>query len=381
MYFCSFENTDKVKPVTTFILRLRLPLIALLILLIQSLDIHAQQQSGRVYEFLSLPYTARITAMGGYGFPGFEADPGMAFIYPALLSQDHNNHLTLNFVDYFDDINYGTVGFTHYFNRLGHFSGVLQYIDYGRFIEANETGQILGEFSAGEYSFQIGWGRALNNRFSVGSNLKLIYSSFYEYDSFGFATDVSFAYINQESLIAASVVARNIGRQITYYHDGNREPLPFDLILGVTKRLANAPFQFSLVANNLHNYDLTYDSPILLPDHFRDDREDQNFQDRASDFADNLMRHITVGLEFLPTQSFSFRAGYNYRRRQEMKVESRLSTVGFSWGFGVRISRFHLNYGRSNYHLAGAPNHISISTSIQELFQRPDNNQRQQISE
>lgn len=322
-----------------------------------------------MYEFLNLPQTARITAMGGMAFPAVEPDLGMSLMYPALLSQDHDNHLSLNFVDYFDDINYGAVGFTHYLEGLGHFSASLQYIDYGRFLEADPFGQILGEFSAGEYSFQLGWGRALSDHFSIGSNLKLIYSSFYEYSSFGMATDISLAYINKDHLLAASIVARNIGRQITQYHDGNREPLPFDLVLGLSKRLANAPFQFSLVANNLHVYDLAYDSPLLLPDHFNGE-DSQNFQDKASDVADNLMRHVVLGVEFIPTQNFSFRAGYNYRRRQEMKVESRLSTVGFSWGFGVRISRFHIDYGRSNYHLAGAPNHISVSTSLQDLFQR-----------
>lgn len=355
----------------------KIALLSFLFLLVAGKEVFGQRQAGRVYEFLSLPQTARITAVGGYGFPTFDPDLGMSLMIPSLLSQDHNNHLSLNFVDYFDDINYGTVAFTHYLEGLGHFSGSVQYIDYGRFVEANELGQIIGQFSAGEYSFQLGWGRMLNEQFSIGSNLKLIYSSFYDYTSFGLATDVSLAYHNREHLIAVSLLARNIGRQITYYHGGNREPLPFDLVLGVTKKLTNAPFQFSLVANNMHNYDLIYDSPLLLPDHFNDNGNDQNFQDRVENIADNIMRHVVLGVEFTPLESFSLRAGYNYRRRQEMKVDTRMSTVGFSWGFGLQMARFQINYGRSNYHLAGAPNHISISTSIQELFHRPPNNNQE----
>lgn len=350
--------------------------LTIFLLLLLNLSGFAQRQSGRVYEFLNLSQTARMTALGGYGFPVFDPDLGMSLMIPSMLSHDHDNHLSLNIVDYFDDINYGTVAFTHYFEELGHFSGAIQYIDYGSFVEANEMGQVTGQFSAGEYSMQIGWGRALSEQFAIGSNFKLIYSSFHDHSSFGIATDVAFSYHNHERLIAASLVARNMGTQITQYHDGNREPLPFDLVLGITKKLENAPFQFSLVANNLHNYDLTYETPTLLPDHFNgpDDDNDTDFQDRISDVAENLMRHIVLGVEFTPLESFSFRAGYNYRRRQEMKVESRLSTVGFSWGFGVKISRFHINYGRSNFHLAGAPNHISINTSLQELFQQTENN-------
>ncbi len=330
-----------------------------------------QQQSGRVYEFLNLSATARITAMGGYAFPTMDPDLGMALTHPALLAQDINHHLSLNFVDYFDDINYGTVAFSQYFERLGQFSAAVQYVDYGRFTETNETGQILGEFTAGDYSFQIGWGRLLSEQLMLGSNLKMIYSSLYPESSFGMAVDVSVAYAIPEHQIIMAFSARNIGRQITQYHDGVKESLPFDLAFGVSKKLNNAPFQFSLVANNLHNFGLSYETPTLIPDHFNDSDTERGFQDKASDFADDLMRHLTFGVEFMPLESFSFRAGYNYRRRQEMKVESRLSTVGFSWGFGIRISRFHLQYGRSNYHLAGAPNHISISTSLEDLFFRP----------
>ena len=331
--------------------------------------LYGQQQSGRVYEFLNLPATARITAMGGYAFPAMDPDLGMALSHPSLLAQDINHHLNLNFVDYFDDINYGTIAFSHYFDRLGQFGFALQYVDYGRFVEADETGQVLGEFSAGDYSFQIGWGRLLSDDLMLGSNLKMIYSSLYPESSLGFAVDVSVAYQIPEHQVIMALSARNIGRQITQYHDGVKESLPFDLTFAVSKKLNNAPFQFSLVANNLHNFGLSYESPVMAPEHFNDN--DRSFEDKISDFADDLMRHLIFGVEFMPMESFSFRAGYNYRRRQEMKVESRLSTVGFSWGFGIKISRFHLQYGRSNYHLAGAPNHISISTSLQDLFYRP----------
>lgn len=353
------------------LLKLRV-FIAILFLITLVSDIFGQQQSGRVYEFLNLPATARVTAMGGHAFPTMDPDLGMAISHPALLAQDVNHHLSLNFVDYFDDINYGRVAFSRFFDRLGQFSASIQYVDYGSFIETSETGQILGEFTAGDYSFQIGWGRLLSDQLMLGSNLKMIYSALYPTSSLGMAVDVSAAYAIPEHQIIMALTARNIGRQITQYHDGVKESLPFDLAFGVSKKLINAPFQFSMVANNLHNFGLSYDSPLLIPDHFSENQgDDQNFQDQVSDFADNLMRHITLGVEFMPMESFSFRAGYNYRRRQEMKVESRLSTVGFSWGFGIKISRFQLQYGRSNYHLAGAPNHISISTSLDDLFNRP----------
>ena len=61
------------------------------------------------------------------------------------------------------------------------------------------------------------------------------------------------------------------------------------------------------------------------------------------------------------------RFGYNYKRRQEMKIDTKTAMAGFSWGFGLKISKFHISYGRATYHLAGASNHFSISTNLNEL--------------
>ncbi len=329
----------------------------------------AAQQSGRAYEFLGLPVSARVTALGGYAVPDLDADLGAALVYPALLRPELSTHLSLNFVDYFGDINYGTVAFAKNIQKLGTFSASLQYIDYGVFSEADHTGQTYGQFGAGEYSFMIGWGRQLSEKFSIGSNIKAVNSSLYEYYSWGLAADVSLTFNNPQRLIAAGIVARNIGRQVAHYRENNMEALPFDLVFGISKKLANAPLRFTFAAHNLHRFDLTYQSPIaLLGQTYQGTVTEQTASEQVSKIADKLLRHMVFGVEFIPGKNFAVRLGYNYRRRQEMKVDTRMSTVGFSWGFGVKIARFQLNYGRSNYHLAGAPNHISISTSLNDLF-------------
>lgn len=351
-------------------------LFVLVIKLISSFsDYHAQaqQQSGRVYEFLNLPSTARITALGGYAVPGFDHDLGMALYFPSLIHENTSGKLSLNFVDYFGDISYGTAAFSQTFNKAGNFTMAVNYISYGSFIEADELGNQQGDFTAGEYAVNIGWGRALNDRFSIGSNIKSIFSNLEQYSSFGLAADVSVSYIDPDKLIATSLVARNIGRQITSYHGTGNERLPFDLVFGISKKLLNAPLRFSLVAHNLHKYDLTYDNFIEVTPFPGDDQQDEPLtaEQRFTEVTGKLLRHAVLGIEFTPTSNFMVNLGYNYRRRQEMKVDTRLSTVGFSWGVGFRISHFMFQYGRSNYHLAGAPNHFSVTTSLDKLFSQP----------
>lgn len=329
------------------------------------------QQSGRVYEFLTLPATARTTALGGYAIPDLDSDLGMALFYPALLNSEMNHHLSLNFADYFDDIHYGTVAFSGNSARYGQFSYSMQYINYGRFTEADAFGQVYGSFSAGEYNLMLGWGKQLWEHWFIGSNFKNIVSFLYDEQSWGMAFDVSMAYLNPEHLLSGSLLLRNIGWQMVPYQKGRQEPLPFDLVLGVSKKLANAPIRLSVVAHNLHRPDLVPDADLSSREAIPVSDPSDSASGRIADLADKSMRHLILGLEFIPGDNFRLSIGYNYRRRQEMKVQSRLSTVGFSWGLGVRISRFHLNYGRANYHLAGAPNHISISTSLQDLFRQP----------
>jgi len=145
--------------------------------------------------------------------------------------------------------------------------------------------------------------------------------------------------------------------------------LPFDIVFGVSKKLINAPLRFTFVAHNLHNYDLTYEDPTDTGQAFPGLTTPRTTsQERFSEISDKLLRHAVFGMEFTPTENFIASIGYNYRRRQEMGVDSKLSTVGLSWGVGIRVSHFMFQYGRSHYHLAGAPNHFSISTNLDRLF-------------
>jgi len=79
---------------------------------------------------------------------------------------------------------------------------------------------------------------------------------------------------------------------------------------------------------------------------------------------DEVMRRVLIGVECYPFQGLTIRAGYNYNRRQEMKIENRPALVGLSFGLGIQLSRIHVNYARSVWHLAGASDHFSVNVSF-----------------
>jgi hypothetical protein len=193
-------------------------------------------------------------------------------------------------------------------------------------------------------------------------NLKPVFSSFESYQSFGIAVDLGLNFSSKSTLTNVGLVARNLGTQITtYYEDGKREKIPFNLEVGVSQKLQHAPVIFSATLQHLNRWNLA--SPEEEPEF-----STETIYEYDEKFFKQFMRHMVLGIEFLPSENFIIRAGYNYQRRQELKFEEKASTVGFSAGFGLRIKRFRLDYGISRFHLAGSSNLFSLSINLNDNF-------------
>ncbi|MCD6091946.1 MAG: type IX secretion system protein PorQ [Bacteroidales bacterium] len=328
----------------------------------------SQSESGTTYAFLNLPFSARSIAMGGTFLSVYDNDISLALSNPSLISSEMHNQLELNFVDYFSDINYGSVSYGRTIEKLGAFVASMQFMNYGDFDYATETGERLGNFTASDYALNIGWGRALNANFFIGANLKGLYSAYESYNSFGLAVDVAATYLFPASKISSSIIFKNIGTQIKTYTPNTQEPLPFEIQAGFSKELAHLPLRFSVLLTNLQRWDLTYvDSSANQSDTFIDN-ETSNQASTIDAFADKLMRHIILGAEIKPMKALSIRIGYNYLKRKEMSIPTKLSTVGFSWGFGLHIYKFQFNYAHNSQHLAPSPNYLSIATNLDQFI-------------
>ncbi|MEI6062633.1 MAG: type IX secretion system protein PorQ, partial [Bacteroidota bacterium] len=284
----------------------------------------------------------------------------LALANPSLISPEMNRNLSLNFVNSFAGTNFGFASYGFNLNKLGSFAGTMQYYSYGKSDNTTESGEVLGQFNAAEYAFNLGWGRMLDSVFSIGANFKMIYSGLETYNSLGMAVDVAGSYMPNESF-CASLLFRNIGRQLTTYTSGGVEPLPFEIQAGISKKLAHVPFRYSLLLQHLEKWDLGYTDPNAPVDPFTGLATKESGVDA---FSKNALRHIIIGGEFVPSKFLSIRLGYNYLRRQEMAVSTKPGMVGFSWGIGLRVSKFNFSYSRAAYHLVGSPNFISIGTNL-----------------
>ncbi len=331
--------------------------LILVLMLLFPVSLTAQRGGDAVYEFLNLTNSARVAALGGNQVGMVDNDLNFVFHNPAALTDTVSNYLTFNYVPYFADINYGYAAYARSFDRVGTFSAGVHYINYGSFDRADEYGIINGTFSAAEYAILLTYSRQLSRRFNAGITMKPIISNFESYNSFGLAFDIGFMYTSKNHLFNMGLTLKNVGSQITTYNE-TIEPLPTDLQAGMSIKLAHAPFRFYVTAQDLLSFDLTYD----LPD--EEDTTPTGFDEESSGFGDKFMRHMIFGFEFTPSKNFFVSAGYNHRRRKELVVDAKASTVGFSWGFGFRVYKFRFAYGSARYHLAGSSNHFSISTNL-----------------
>lgn len=346
-------------------LKSRYTLVAIAFLL--DLSISAQTGGNTSFSFLKIPGSARVAAMGGSYFAMKDGDVHLAQFNPSLLDSNMHNKLGLSYVDYFDGINMGYAAYGRSINKELTLGATMQYSNYGKQTELDALGYELGSFTAADYNLILGAGYQYDSLWSIGLNFKNIYSALANYSSYAIAFDGAVTYSKPSKNFTASMIIANVGYQLKTYTDNNREKLPFEMMVGITKRPAHAPFRFSVVYSNMQHWNLVYNNPNEPV--ITDPVTGEVIEARKWEFGDQLMRHLTFGSEFILSPNAHVRLAYNYRKRQELKVADKPGMAGFSFGFGFRVSRFHLSYGRSIYHLAGPSNHFSITTSLQQWMQ------------
>ncbi len=327
----------------------------LLSLLIFAAAGYAQTGGRNTYDFLELGNSARIVSLGGMQVAAPADDINFSWNNPALLSDTLHEHLSLSYVDYLSDVKVGYATYGRYFENIGMFAVGVHFINHGKFEEATATGQLTGNtFSASEYALNIAWSRKINDLVTVGASLRPVFSSLESYNSFGIAGDLGVRYTSPSESFNAALTFKNIGTQITTYYDGaEHEKLPFDVQLGFSQKLAHAPVRLYLTLHHLHNWDLG-DLP-------------GSGQDKGESFGKQLMRHVIMGTELSLSENMQVRVGYNYQRREELGIEEKMSTVGFSWGFGLKVSKFRIDYGSARYHLGGSTNVFTVTTDLSQF--------------
>jgi hypothetical protein len=165
-----------------------------------------------------------------------------------------------------------------------------------------------------------------------------------------------------------TAVVKNAGYQFSGYITKQHEPIRPEMQIGVSHKIKHAPLRISVLMHDLNKWDLTYNDPNLKPT--KDPLTGDTIPVKKAGFGDKLGRHFTFQLEILITSYLHIRAAFNYQQRQQMKVVDRTGVAGFSFGFGLMLKKFQIQYGINIVSAAGFNNMFSISTNIDEWKKR-----------
>ena len=312
-----------------------------------------------IFQFLNLTSSSRQVALGGEVLTLIN-DVNQPIWNPSVINAELDKQLSLNYTNYLAGISIGSASYAHVINRrFGTIHGSIKYLNYGTLIEADENGNETGTFKASDIAVSLGYAFNLpwTNVF-MGFNGKLINSTISNFSSNGIAADIAFLYYSPYKAYTLTLVVRNIGAQIQPFDETN-EAMPLKVAIGGSYKLKYVPLKWHVTIDNLQQWNLT----VPNPSNQTTDLEGFITEEKIS-FFKNAMRHIVIGAELFPDSPINLRAGYNFRRSSELKLQNARSFSGISFGFGIKMNKLRFNYAFSKYHAATNASTFSLQFDL-----------------
>ena len=327
--------------------------------LILNVAIYAQVGGESVYQFLNLSTSARQIALGGEVLT-LTDDVNQPTWNPSTINLEIDGKLTVNYSNFLAGINIGSLSYSKLISRrFGSIHTNIKYLNYGSLIGSDEFGIENGNFTANDIAISLGYARNLPwTNLYFGFNLKLINSNISNYTSIGFASDLAILYYSPYKPYSFTLVARNMGTQVKSYN-GVNERLPFKVSFGASYQLEYVPLKWYFTLDNLQQWDISVPNPSEQTTDL-----EGNVNEQELNFLDNFSRHLVIGAELFPKSLINIRAGYNFRRSAELKLQNVRTFGGISMGFGIKMNRIKFNYAYSKFHSATNSSTFSLEFDL-----------------
>lgn len=307
-----------------------------LLLLLLVLSARAQD-SEDVFNFLRLPASAHVAALGGDNITIADDDAALVFHNPALINMVTDRTLNLNMMTYMEGSVTASASFTRAVGERGTWGVQGRFINYGEMKETTATGEQTGTFGARDIALGGTFAYGLAENLSGGITARLVASYIGNYNALGACVDLGLNYYDPEKEWSVSAVARNLGGQVKAYED-DYEKMPLDLQVGVTKRLVGSPLRLSATLT------------------------------RLNDWQYGLGKHLIIGADLILSEQFYVAAGYNGLRASEMKIATddgeSSHGAGLSLGAGMTLERLKLHVAYAKYHVSSNSLVINISYAL-----------------
>jgi hypothetical protein len=303
----------------------RIPFFIVCVVLLAS-----EPASAQVYRFLNLPASPRLAALGGQPVSLPDASAAMAHANPAYLSSSHHRQFTSSIARQVGDITLGYAAFAYDLPRLGTLSAAVRYAGYGTLTERDASGQALATFGAYDVAATLGVATSVGSALRYGLSLNLIRSDYTHTASTAWSVSGGLLLTLPEQQGSLGVALLNAGNQISGFN-GTRETLPLDLRAGYSRKLMYLPLRLSVTGSHLHDWDIP------------------------------LAEHLELGGEFLFSESFILRLGYNHKAHEALKTDNRIDLSGVGVGLGLRIKGVRVDMSRTSQSVVGPIHHVGTT--------------------
>lgn len=298
---------------------------------------HAQESTS-IFNFLNLPTSSHAMALGGKNISLIEDDASLVFQNPAMMSSVSDKTLSFNFLTYMQGSKAGSVSYVQAQGERGTWAGMAQFVGYGDIAETDEWGNYQGMTKNLDMNLSFGYSYLLSDRWVGGVSGKFLYSTYAGYSSIGLAVDLGLNYLNSDKDFSFSVVAANLGGQVSAFGDV-AESLPMDLQFGISKGIGRLPVRVHLMLFDMFHWS-------------------KNYYYTAGDNIGGFqifLNHLNLGADLtLYDGKFWLGLGYNFRRGYEMKAAGSSHASGLTLGAGINIKKIKVGMAYGNYH-TGAP--------------------------
>jgi len=316
------------------------------------------------YNFLKLPQSVWLTATGGANVSYRTDDVAFSINNPALLTRNLHSQAGFTFNSFFAGINAYQLSGGYHLNKLNTtLAAGLFYIDYGNISQRDAAGFEEGIFKPRDYVFQLSMGKKYLEKWQYGLSAKYIHSDYGSYASKALAFDVGILFYDTTALFSAGVLAKNIGGQLSNYVD-EKEELPFEMQVGITKKLENAPLGFSVTAQHAHRFGIGTADSIF---------NDAGTRPANNSFFNKFFNHLVLASHVYIGESLEFSLAYNRLRRNELNIgNSGNGLNGISAGFQAKFKKLNVQYSRAYYQRGTAYNQFGINVRMNQLFNMLD---------
>lgn len=270
-----------------------------------------------------------------------DSGPDALFLNPAFLNEDGHDQLSFGYLNHLDDVWLGFVSYVREAPRVGGTMGIaIRHLGYGDFDRTDFEGNTLGSFGASETALTLAYSRPVAERIQAGAAVHAAFVAIDEYSSAALAVDVGASYESPNGRTVVSAALRNVGLAASSL-GVDPAVVPTDFRVTVSHRLQNVPLRLSITG-----YDLT------------------RFEGENGSALNEIARHLAFSGEFLFGSAFAVRAGYDYRRGEELSTGERLDLAGVGMGFGLNIRRFGFDYSYNAWSSFGGLHHITLRTRL-----------------